>query len=560
MRLAEIETIRSDAACLIILLSAALLIGCFGLPDSGALWPDSPLYLNAGIMMGDWLRSGDWFNPLEFAINRYAQYPAFHMPFHPPVYPGLLGVWFSFFGTSYTAARVFIAILFGVMGCFFFAILRLNQTERLGALSCSLLLLSLPEAAHWARDTSSEIPALAFVMAATYCFLLWLRSNNPLLCVAAFAIAELAFLSRVASAGIILIWIFSLLIGKRFSKLFSRPFIGLGLLYLIVNFAWVLFVARFAKYEVGATSAAQNQNFSTQLQNLFDTIIFYSLSLPEMVGWGTLLAAICGVAFAVRRSTWGSSTFLWAPWLVGSAGFLLALRLIPEQRYFIFVLPAFPALVASMFQKVVKRNRQVWLTILIVGIAIAANLYQARNLPRGLIGYEPIANELAKSNSSGNILSVTWQSQDFIFRYQAADPITRRDVIRGDRTLAIRLSTYGGFSGGLSVPPVVLAQTAEDVLEIIRLGRIRYVLTYVPESSDQGDLTDEMKFMHMVAQSLPQYFLLKQQYPLNTDFQGEGHLGQVYLWEYLGEIPSGPSELPVHVPTAEMQLNKNHSR
>ena len=35
--------------------------------------------------------------------------------------------------------------------------------------------------------------------------------------------------------------------------------------------------------------------------------------------------------------------------------------------------------------------------------------------------------------------------------------------------------------------------------------------------------------------------------------------GTIFVWEFLGDLPSGPSELPVLVPTAGMAFNKkNH--
>jgi hypothetical protein len=42
---------------LLLLLSISLLIGCWNVHESGALWPDAPQYANAGAMVRDWLFS-----------------------------------------------------------------------------------------------------------------------------------------------------------------------------------------------------------------------------------------------------------------------------------------------------------------------------------------------------------------------------------------------------------------------------------------------------------------------------------------------------------------------
>ncbi|MDQ3816727.1 MAG: hypothetical protein M3362_03420, partial [Acidobacteriota bacterium] len=103
------------------LMSVALLIGCFHVYSSGTLWPDGPQYANAAAMIHDWLTSSNLSHPFAFAQGNYAQYPAFHLPFHPPAYPTLLGLFFFTTGVSYVTARVFVAICLGVAGYFFYA-------------------------------------------------------------------------------------------------------------------------------------------------------------------------------------------------------------------------------------------------------------------------------------------------------------------------------------------------------------------------------------------------------------------------------------------------------
>src|SRR5689334_12905789 len=106
--------------CCAVIALVALWIGCAGYQDSGPLWPDSPQYLNAAVMIRDWIFSQEFQHPFQFAARNYARYPAFHLPYHPPVYPGLLGVFFAIAGVSYITARVFVALCLGVAGCSFF--------------------------------------------------------------------------------------------------------------------------------------------------------------------------------------------------------------------------------------------------------------------------------------------------------------------------------------------------------------------------------------------------------------------------------------------------------
>src|SRR5262249_36585020 len=152
-----------------------------------------PRYANAGAMIHDWLLSGDLLHPYEFAKKNYCQYPAFNVPYHPPGYPAVLGLFFVLTGgVSYEAARVFVALCLAGAGGFFFAIVRRMGVGKAGALACSLLLVTMPEVALRARDTMSEIPALMFTLAGSYLFVAWLGGSRPWQCWAAFGLAELA--------------------------------------------------------------------------------------------------------------------------------------------------------------------------------------------------------------------------------------------------------------------------------------------------------------------------------------------------------------------------------
>jgi 4-amino-4-deoxy-L-arabinose transferase-like glycosyltransferase len=169
----------------------ALLISTYNLSQSGPLFPDGPQYANGGAMIRDWLASGEYLHPYQFALKNYSQYPFFSVPYHPPGYPGLLGIWFLVVGTSYPAARCFIALCLGGAACSFRGILLRQGATRAAAMTGALLLLTTPEIVRWSRCTMSEIPALMFSLAATYCFVRWADTNRAGWCWAAFLLAAL---------------------------------------------------------------------------------------------------------------------------------------------------------------------------------------------------------------------------------------------------------------------------------------------------------------------------------------------------------------------------------
>lgn len=542
----------------VLLFMAALLIGCFNVSRSGTLWPDGPQYANAAVMIHNWLLSDQLLRPYQFAQSQYVQYPAFHIPFHPPAYPFLLALFFLPAGVSYISARLFVALCLGMAGCFFYAILRRMNTGRVVALGCALVLLTIPEVTRWSRDTMSEVPALAFVLAGSYFFLRWLESNKFIHCITAFALAETAFLSRVITAGVIPVWFLFILLTGRKKKLSSLPLLLLTAIYVVVNAGWIVFVSRFSKYEMGlggsSALASKNQLLS------WDTVSFYLFLLPDIAGWGTLLMAALGLVCALLLWKREALGIYWVSWLIASGAFLFALRLIPELRYFFYVLPSFPGLAAILFSEHMNKTVRTWIAPGLLGLCLVTNVIQLKHMPSGVVGYEPVAQQLAQTNIPGNIMSLAWANQDFIFRYQASKPNLERRIIRGDRTLTLRLDHYGGFSGGVKVEPVVIADNSQEVLDILRRGRVRFLITYVTDDPRRDDRTPEMVLAHEVAQSLPESFSLYGKFPLSINYADDLRTadpltGQVFVWQFLEELPANPSELPVVVPTADLTLH-----
>ena len=229
-----------DSKMIFVFFSAAIiflafLIGLHNISESGVQWAeDGSRYLNNGAMIRDYLLSGSLLEPYEFAKRNYIQYPGFSVPYHPPGYAFLLGIWFILFGMSYETGRLFIALMLGLIGVYFFKILNFPKVSMPIAFICSILLISSYEMIHWGRSTMSEVPSLAFLMIASYYFLRWSNDRIDILCWLAFFFAGLGFYCRVNSAGILPTWFLYLILQKRWKKLFSIHLIFPSFIYLVL--------------------------------------------------------------------------------------------------------------------------------------------------------------------------------------------------------------------------------------------------------------------------------------------------------------------------------------
>jgi len=538
---------RNRIAICTALFVLAMWIGCSNFSNSGPLWPDGSQYANAAAMIHDWLFSGQILHPWEFAEQNYAQFPAFHLPYHPPGYPALLALFFTATGVSYGSARIFIALCLWVAGCSFYGILRKTGSSQAAAFCSALVLITTPEIAFWSRDTMSEIPGLALILAGTYCFVLWLATESTLACIVAFCFAEVAFQSRYLTAGVLPTWYLWVFLTGKLRRLLSPVLLVSGILYLVLNLFWVVYTLRFSRYETAYSLTPPNTNYGTMFS--WKIAAFYSARIPEMIGWFALIAACIGLVYTFRSFRGSFPRLFWLSWFFSNVIFLLAVRIYQEDRYFIYALPAFIGLIAANFSSAHDKSEiRRYAGPILVSLCLVANVISFKHLPQGLVGDDAIGQRLARLDLPGNILVSTLQQADLIFRYRSYHPVLKRSFIRGDRSLAIRPPRYANAEA------TSIAHNADDVLNIIRRGRIRYIVTCSLNHEKNDNRAQEMRLLDKVMRSQPATYQLLGEFALHLEYGRPGYFGKVWLWKFTGQLPEGASEIPVIVPTADLSI------
>lgn len=529
-------------ACLALILVSGLLVGMIGVGESGPQWPDGPRYANGAAMIHDWVKSGRLLEPYQFATENYLQYPAFSIPYHPPAYPAMMGGWFLVTGPSYVSARCFVAVWLGIAAGAFFMILRHLGMGRAAALTGALLLMVTPEVVRWTRCTMSEIPALGAMLLGTWCFLLWLKKDRWYFMLLAFVFAELAFMTKVTSVGILPAWGLLLLSRPDRRRALSPLLLVLAAVFVIANGAWVkLVVHQYATHEFADGMETRVAPFS------WDHLSFYPGLFPDMLGWVTLAVGLAGLAAVTMRYRQTSGR-LWLFWFAGYFIFQLAIAR-NEQRYFTFALPGLIGLAVCLLEE----HLPTWLNRRAAPAALAAAVAFGAagviNAPRGMTGNDAIAARLATLEKPGNILLASWVDQDLIFRYRGEAGESDRRFLRSDRLLAIRVSRYAG------VPTEMVAHSPDDVLHMIERGRARYIVTCTSYNDAADIRPPDLELADRTVRQFPDRFRKLEEFPLEIEWTpGHRKTARAFLWEFTGELPPGPSDLPVVIPTAGLKL------
>jgi len=462
------------------------------------------------------------------------------VPYHPPAYPGVLALFFSAFGMSYPAARLFVALCSALFLCSFYAVTRKLGLRPVSALACSLLLATTPDVVRWSRDTMSEVPSSAFMMAASLAFLAGLESRSPWKLWSAFALAEVAFLSRVTTIGILPAWFLYAAVRGRLRFLFSRQVIVALAIYIAVSCAFVGFAGHFSHYESQADGRGSGPTW--------ESLTYFSAVLPTLLTSGTALAGMTGLCVLYWRKLRNPMTGFWLSWLLGYTVFKLLVPTSNEPRHFFMALPAFAGLIGALLDAATVSPAVRWVGSAVVFFGLVVNIVQDRQTPLGVVGYETVAARLGVMDKSGNILASSPEEPDLLFRYRCLYPGSPRQFLRGDRTLAIRLPSYA------HVAPQALCDSKEDVVRLVLRGRVRYLVTCLTDAGEPDDRPSDMVLAHEAASSLPREFTLIEDFPLVIDFGRRGRHYRIFVWEYQGRLPEGPSEVPVVIPTAGMEL------
>lgn len=532
-----------DSVVLLTCLLAGLAVGTFRLESSGALWPDSMRYTNASAMMHDWLRSGEYARPVAFAQKNYAQYPAFNVPFHPPVYPGLVGVTFLSTGVSYEAARLFVALSFGLAAFLLYAVCRELGTRPVAAALAAAVFLTTPAVAQWARDTMSEVPSLAVLFAAAWAFLRYAHTGRGVWLVPAFVLLEAAFLCRVTTAGVLPGWAAYLVLCGRFRWRDAwKPALAAAA-YLALNLSWLMFVRRFSALDMGADGKGELPTWAN--------LLYFRSCGAELFLVGATLPALAGAALWLRSRAGGplpaaALGLFWACWFDSYLAFKLAVPTTPESRHFLTALPALAGLAAVSWELRPAAGWGRWAVAAVAAAGLALGVAGVAQTRDGVVGYRAVARDLAAQSAPGNILLAIPEEQDLIFHYRCCDDAPPRRMVRGDRTLALRLAPH------TKVGATQLAHTADDVVEVVKKARARFVVTYA--CADPKRCTEEGVLAHKTAGERPDLFRRVSRRHVRCDYVHpvRPFALEVSVWEYLGDLPDGPSDIPVTIPTAGM--------
>lgn len=519
---------RSDTYA-ILLLAAICAALYLALPRAGDIWmPDAARHALNGAFVLDLLKAAPLHDPVGFAYEYYRQWPALTILFYPPLFQGVMAVFYAVFGVSEATALLpqFIA-LFG-LACGGYTLSR-TWMDPPAALAVALLTIGTPEIAFWGRQIVLDIPAYAFIVWAAVFHLRFLRGGTVRNFYLAVLLVLAAAYTKYNAVFFALPLAVSVVIVRGWRFVISPPAIKAALAggVLLLPLAVVFF--KFAAYNLAQATHDAPPRWSSA------DLLFYFRLLPSILTWPVVAGGVLGVALWIVRPDPRfdrPSRVLMMSWLVIGFGFYTAVAL-KEPRH--ILMATFPLLLAAV--QALDRLPLIPALKAVVPVAAAGAVFAVGVIPPppAVTGYREAALEVAAiAPRESNV--AFWGRLDgtFIYAMRAYSGRSDLGVVRLDKVLLsdLNVALERGFTEK--------AVTPDEIATMLRDLHAQYVVVQPSYGSSIGVIGA----LNTALQS--DKFVEVKRIPMTSNRRLE-HVTELVIYRLKEDVPAGRVAPPMDV-------------
>ncbi len=300
-------------------------------------YPDSAAHQVTSIMLTQYIRSGIFRSPLEFAEHFYLHYPKVAIGHWPPFYYLCAGIWGLLFGVGHVSFLVFMAFLSALLAF----LVRLVIAGELGpwlGTAAGMLLLLLPPVREGSQLVMLDTMVALLSLLAGYAFVRFLLEPTIARSVVFGLVASCTIMTKISGVSLALLPLFSMWLMKEWSAIRRRAFWLSALVVALVAGPWTLYFMRSEKNGLGSEISWSYTLIATKA---------FAWFLIDAMGPLLFVAAIYGIwRMVVKPFCSDGASPVWAMLFALLCATLLLQAIIPtgiEQRY---LMTAFPSLAA----------------------------------------------------------------------------------------------------------------------------------------------------------------------------------------------------------------------
>ncbi len=439
-----------------------LLLALLALLLSRGLTRGEPYYFNDetrhamnGAFVRDLLADRPLDDPLRYAYEYYAKYPATALPHWPPLFPALEGILFFAFGLHFWLARLLV-LGFALMGAYYWYRIAEAEGPVYRAWFSTLLVFTLPFVQLYSSIVMLEIPLLGLSMGAIYH---WRRfqkedASGHLWLMAAFVVAS--FLTSQKAIFLAVFVILSLLIQGPYRMLARWDVWAAFAASVSLVLPWYYFTHQ-------TLSVGMDRAIGLGIQGLARRwsrhLLFYPERIPDQIGWVLFALAVAGLVWALMRAPRRHAFFI--IWVISC---YVTFTLIWEKdiRHAMIWVPPLVYLALLAIEILCARRR--WALVVCSALALAMLVGAIRFQRPSMEGVTDVARFILSQPDSDIIYYQGALNGSFIYSVRQLDPEKTRMVVRDKQVVATQIA-YAKRS---------LLGTPEEVMEMFRRFRIRY--------------------------------------------------------------------------------------
>lgn len=457
---------------------------------------DETQHAMTGMFLADVISDHPFAHPIEYAYRYYAQYPAISLGHWPPFFYVVEAVFFLIFGPTAVAARLAL-LLFSLVGLYFWFRLVADLLNEWAAAAATLILALLPPMLLFEKTVMLEVPSVAVCIAASYCWMRFLRGDGSRWLYGLSLLASLALLTKQHSGYLVVFCLLTVLAERKWRWLLT------GTTARAVAVAVLLVGPYYAVTFRMHWQTITNDVLKNPVPTL-NPLAYYWLTLPTSLGWPLLSLSILGMLTCWWWARSVSARFMFM-WIVACYVSITPFAS-KEPRYIMYWLPAF---VFFAVGPLTSGWRTRWTRLpaaAIVLILLAQSAWFAWGYRRPYVsGYAAAARQLAQTASSGIILFDGELPANFIFYLRGADPGRRLIVMRKALYVTRVLQQFAKEE---------LAHTRDDLQDLFKRYGIRYVII-----TEGGTLSFEIQQTLRDLLATPQFKLLET-FPVENTYDG----------------------------------------
>lgn len=439
-----------------------LLLAILALLLSRGITGGEPYYFNDetrhvmnGAFVRDLLVDRPFDDPLSYAYDYYAKYPATALPHWPPLFPTLEGLLFLVLGIHFWVAKLLV-LGFALMGAYYWYRIAEGEGPIYRAWFSALMVFTLPFIQLYSSIVMLEIPLLGLSMGVIY---YWRRfqqggASGHLWLMAVFTVAS--FLTSQKAIFLAVLVILSFLIQGPY-RMLARWDVWAALVGSVsLVIPWYYFTHRMLSVGMDRAVGLGIEELGRRWTRHF---FFYPEMIPQQMGWVLFTLAMAGLGWAVLRAPRRYGFFI--IWIIGC---YVTFTVIWEKdiRHAMIWIPPLVYFALLAIETLCAGRRWALVVCSALAIAMAGG---AVGFQRPLMeGVTDVAKFILSQPDSDIIYYQGSLNGSFIYSVRKLDPEKTRMVVRDKQVVATQIA-YGKRS---------LLQTPEEVTEMFRRFRIRY--------------------------------------------------------------------------------------